>query len=132
MDLHARRNFLETTSNPDKRLDYVVTLQGTVRHQGNDGPTASVRLRYVPDVLILPPHAFIAYLGALSGLEWPSLEQLANVVLDDFNNEVVPRWVQLNVSAPFEGDMEGEHSVTLEDLQPTWQNERLISRLKPL
>jgi len=132
MDLTTRRNILETANNPDRRLDYVVSLQGRVQHSSKDQQNALVRLRYIPDALILSPQPFIAYLDALSSLEWPSLEQLSNVILDDFNNEVVPRWVQLNLSAPFEGDVEGEHSVTLEDSQPKWDNQRLVSRLKPL
>ena len=132
MDLHTRRILLETDNNPDRRLDYVVTLQGRVRHGSQVQLSALVRLRYIPDALILPPQSFIDYLDALSKADWPSLEQLSNTILDDFNNEIVPRWVQLNVSAPFEGEVEGEHSVTLEDRQPTWSNEHLIARLKPL
>ncbi len=132
MDLHERRNFLKTVDNPDRRIDYVVTLGGRVRHETDGSTPALLRLRYVPDALILPPQPFIDYLSALSNLSWPSIEQLANVVLDDFNNEIVPRWVQLNISAPLGGKMEGEHSVTLEDHQPNWQNETLIGRLKPL
>ena len=75
---------------------------------------------------------FVPWILSLGKLEWPALEHLANAILDDFNNEIVPRWVQLEVSAPFAGDIEGEHCVILEDRQPTWSNERLISRLKPL
>jgi len=132
MDIHTRRNLLETNSNPDRRLDYVVTLQGSISTDVNEHRPATVRLRYVPDALILLPPTFLHYLNTLGSLNWQSLEHLANTVLDDFNNEVIPRWIQLNVTAKLGEDMEGEHSIVLEDHQPAWQNERLVSRLKPL
>ena len=132
MDIHTRRDLLETSVNPDKRLDYVVTLQGSISTDINEHRPATVRLRYVPDALILLPPAFLNYLNTLGPLNWLSLEQLANTILDDFNNEVIPRWVQLNVTAILGEDMEGEHSIVLEDRQPAWENERLVSRLKLL
>ena len=53
------------------------------------------------------------------------------MILDDVNNEVVPRWVQVTVTAP--GDraagVDG-HGVMLEDRQPRWDNPALLSRLE--
>ena len=130
MDLAARRGLLVTRSNPDARLDYVVALEGHVVHPGQSEPTR-VGVRYVPDKLILESAAFGRYLKALGGEPWPSLEDVAAVILDDVNNEVVPRWAQITVSAP--GDVHpgiDSHGVILEDRQPRWDNPALLSRLK--
>jgi 7-cyano-7-deazaguanine reductase len=67
----------------------------------------------------------------LEGAGFASLEALATAVLDDINNEVVARWVQVVISAPApdEPGVDG-HSVMLEDRQPKWENDSLLSRLR--
>ena len=68
--------------------------------------------------------------AALGGLDWKTLEAVAVAVLDDVNNEVVPRWVQVAVS--YENADAGErerHAVLIEDRQPGWDNPSLLARL---
>lgn len=119
-----RRELLAVAANPAPRLDYLVALVGDLA-----GELGEVRLtvRYVPDRLILAPPAFVAYLAALGGAEWPSLEALAAAVLDDLNNELVARWVQ--VAAEAEAAAGLRHVVVLEDRQPRWDNRVLLERL---
>ncbi|MCH8835488.1 MAG: hypothetical protein IH925_06035, partial [Proteobacteria bacterium] len=52
-------------------------------------------------------------------------------ILDDINNEVVARWVQVALSVP-NGALPGvgNHGVMLEDRQPKWDNAALLSRLR--
>ena len=127
MEVKARRELLTTSDNPDSRLDYVVTLSG--RLGGSEA--ARVAIRYVPDRAILEEGCFVAYLDALAGTDWPTLEAAATAILDDLNNELVARWVQVTVSADADGGEHGiEHSVYLEDRQPTWDNPALLARLK--
>ena len=53
------------------------------------------------------------------------------MILDDINNEVVARWVQITVSSPDPTDSALEfHGIVLEDRQPKWDNPALLSRLK--
>ena len=128
MDLQQRRRVLVTRSNPGAHLDYVVSLDGTVT---GEGLQAAVRIRYVPDKLVLEPTSLGAYLDALGTMTWESLEQAAVAILEDFSNEVVARWVQVAVSAP--GAMApgiDNHGVLLEDRQPRWDNAALLSRLR--
>lgn len=128
MEIDARRRLLETTSNPDGRLDYVITLSGRL---GRAADAPRLTLRYVPDRLILEEKSFAAYLDALAETRWPTLEAATTAVLDDLNNELVARWVQLTVTAETaEGRSATEHAVYLEDRQPSWDNEALLSRLK--
>lgn len=120
MELLERRGLLTIRNNPDGRLDYVISL---------DGP--GVALRYVPDRRVLEPDAFGRYLDALNAISWSSLEEMAVTVRDDINNEVIPRWLQVAVSAS--GDAFpaiGGHQVILEDRQPKWDNPTLLSLLK--
>lgn len=130
MDTIQRRETLATEANPDTRMDYVATLEGVL--PWHDG-TARITIRYVPDRLILKPEGVAPYLDALAATEWSGLEALATAILDDLNNEVVARWVQVMVNEPAPTDAAvGAHSVMLEDRQPKWENEALLSRLRLL
>lgn len=113
-----RRERLTTSSNPDTRHDYLVELRGE--------PVAGLHLtvRYVPDRLVTTPDAFAAYVASVpvDG----TLEGLALAVLDDVNNELVPRWAEVTAerAAPV------PHRVLVEDRQPNWDNPHLFSRMK--
>jgi 7-cyano-7-deazaguanine reductase len=130
MNRLIRRQFLKADGNPGARLDYVVTLEGAIPGNTGIGPQA-LGLRYVPDKLVLQPAAFGRYLEALAAETWPSIECLAVTILDDMNNEVVPRWVQVIVSI-LNTDQPGveSHGVILEDRRPKWDNPALLSRLR--
>ena len=130
MDAKERRGLLATQSNPDARLDYVSALDGYIEPAGRAQRT-TVGVRYVPDKLIIDPAAFGRYLGALGTLPWESLEQVAVTILDDINNEVVARWVQVAISVPNDAHPGVDsHGVMLEDRQPKWDNPALLSRLR--
>lgn len=107
---------MSTVPSPDSRHDFLVELRGE--------PAAGTRLtvRYVPDLAVLEPAGFAAYLAGLDG----GLEALAMAVLDDLNNELVPRWVEVTAErdAPF------PHRVVIEDRQPNWDNPPLLGRLR--
>jgi 7-cyano-7-deazaguanine reductase len=123
-DRLARRAHLITDINPETATDYLVTLHG-------DAVTAdaSVRLFYVPDKYVLQPDGFSDYLSTLSQHAWENLESLALAILDDINNEVVPRWVQIVVQRSNEQAEHG-HRVLVEDRQPNWDNPPLLDRLR--
>ncbi len=124
MDLLTRRALLETDANPHPGLDYLVALSGMLVGSGS----ASLRLRYVPDRRVLRSESFRRYLDALGGEPFGSIETLAATFLDDANNELVPRWVQVLASA--EGQGAPAHAVLLEDRQPGWDNAALLARLR--
>lgn len=125
-----RRSLLSTGANPDSRVDYVARLGGHADIADGTG-RLEVDLRYVPDKAILAPEALGRYLGALGAGTWSSVEEIATAVLDDINNEVVPRWVRVTV---VRGDKVhpaiDHHSVTLEDRQPKWDNPAIVARAR--
>lgn len=121
-----RRGRLATAANPGHRHDYVISLAGELRLPGL-APSAIATLRYVPDALVLRPAAFSAYLAVLSAGPWETLEALATTMLDDVNNELVPRWCHVSVTAT--GDGGEHHAVDAEDRQPAWENAAVLARL---
>lgn len=130
MDIQNRRKLLTTERNPDTKLDYVISISGEIKAHGDSG-VSSVHLRYVPDRVILETSAFAHYLDALSRLPWASLEEAAAAVLNDVNNELIARWVQVVIAAPPLLHIGiDRHEVLLEDRQPKWDNAGLLSRLR--
>lgn len=129
MDLIERRGYLSSTPNPDKRLDYIVTLTGHLSNSGSK--TRHVTLRYVPDRTVLDGKAFGNYLDALSTLEWATPEDLAVTVLTDVNDEIIARWLQVAVSMPeLQHHAIDTHAVVIEDRQPNWDNKSLLGRME--
>ncbi len=127
MEIQKRRNFLLTRNNPDIRLDYVSSVEGKLPVSLAD-VRASVLLRYIPDRLILEPSSFSRYLEAIETLSWGSLEEVAVTILNDISNQVVARWTQVSISETKAGAI--IHTVLVEDRQPKWKNQDLLSRLK--
>lgn len=122
--LADRREILATRANPQSGLDYLVAID-TAAVSGR-----AIQLRYVPDKLLLRPEAFDAYLSTLtSGSEMPA-EELALAIIEDINNEVVPRWVQVKIKSTARGQEPNSsaYRVLIEDRQPNWDNPQIIAR----
>ena len=124
----SRRETLGTRPNPNREVDYVVLLGGTVRPRGV-AVSLNLALRYVPDRLIVETGGWQRYLEALAETSVSTLEDLAALILTDTNNEVVPRWLSVVVS---NGDAGPAHEVIIEDSQPKWDNPDLLRRIPHL
>ena len=113
-----RRSRLATIANPAPWHDYRVRWSGALA----DGRALTVE--YVPDRLVLAPGSFAAYLESLEAGRWPALEALVAAMLDDLNNQLVPRWVRV-----CGGLSRGEirHHVAADDRQPGWDNPVLLA-----
>ncbi len=122
-----RRARVPVEVNPRTGLDYIVTQEGHLGMAGFDA-AIEVRLRYIPDRDIVARAVFADYLLALAEYDWSSLEDLGQTMLSDLNSELVPRWVQLILTARPGGEL---HNVVLEDRQPKWDNPKLLARLQP-
>jgi 7-cyano-7-deazaguanine reductase len=122
--IEARRRAIAPQPNPERALDYLIILRGKLALP--DG-AAAVRLRYVPDRLILPPPALDAYITTLAGQQPAGLEAAGAAMLRDIGNEVVPRWLQVRLTRRIPAH--GRHVVVLEESQPGWENPGLLARL---
>lgn len=136
--LRERRGLLTTRDNPSAKLDYLVTVTTaitttlTAMGKPDDDPLAAavaVRLRYVPDRMLLARASLDTYFGRLASRPWPDLESLGVVAMEDLNSELIPRWLHLTLAITIGG---GEHAVTLEDRQPRWDNAKLLQRLESI
>ena len=126
-DLNAalsRHAELETIPNPLPRADYLCRLSGTAMEGA-----ALVELRYVPDKLLVQEEGFGTYLAGVDDQD--SLEALAAVILDDLNNELVPRFLQIRIMAS-RNTLDAGHAVLVEDRRPRWDNPALLARLAQL
>jgi hypothetical protein len=115
-----RRARLKTTANPAPEHDLLVTVRQTT------GAALTVDVRYVPDKRILDVAASETY-WRLADLDDQSPESVAATVLADFNNELVPRWIQVVASEESRG-----HQAAVTDRQPNWDNPHLLDRLRRL
>ena len=113
------RTFLKTTPNPNPKLDYITELRKQV------ASTSCVTLTYVPDKLLLRPEAFTAYLDAAMPTLAEPYESFAHVFLEDVNNEVVPRWLRIEVIS----EKGPPRRIVLIDRQPKWNNAPLLASL---
>ena len=130
MDIQERRALLVCERNPDIKLDYVISITGHMASHA-EVDSSVIHLRYVPDKMILNPASFGRYLDALGTMPWETLEESAAAVLNDVNNELISRWLQVSISAPDQVHHGiDRHEVLLEDRQPNWDNAGLLSRLK--
>ena len=84
-----------------------------------------VTLTYVPDKLLLRPEAFIIYLEATLPTLAEPYENFAHVFLEDVNNEVVPRWLRIEVIS----ENGPTRRIVLIDRQPKWNNAPLLASL---
>jgi len=129
MDLATRRTLLNVSPNPNLNLDYVTGFEGRIGAPAFEHP-ADVILRYVPDRSILEAASYEAYLETIEQGSWGSLEEMAVTLLDDIRNELVARWVQVIVKHQPQGLSHLQRqAITLEDYQPNWDNEELLSHL---
>lgn len=115
-DLLTRRSLIKTHVNPNQAHDYLSDLM-------LEQASLSVAIRYVPDKHLVQLGDLEEYFASLFATPNPLLETLAGTLLDDFNNELIPRWIQITLSHT------NHHRVTLEDRQPNWDNPYLINRL---
>lgn len=117
----SRRAHIEARSNPAFGLDYLVVLEGAL------APARLIVVHYVPDRLIADHGSFVRYLAAVESLPWETLEHLGASVMDDIGNALVPRWLRVELRAGAPGTV--LHRVRLDDRQPQWRNDALLSGL---
>jgi len=120
-----RRAVLRLRDNARERIDFVVTLATPLPVPVGPAaadPSARLTLRYVPDREILEPACLDDYLAQLAAEDWAGPEDLAATLFDDVNNQLVPRWLHLALTA-------GAVRIDLHDRQPEWDNPGLLSML---
>ena len=114
-EFQTDRYRLRSFTNPNPKIDYISRLNGDALNGD-----LTVSLSYVPDKLVLLMAAFLEYLADIQIMETTALEPVALQVLDDINNEVVPRWVEVKIWA--RSEPKKSTNVIVVDKQPKWTN----------
>lgn len=119
----ARQESIKTHPLPDDTVEFLCNLESHLATIN-----ATIRLTYVPYKSVLPADGFAAYLKELPQPDDVAivLESYAAMMLDDLNNELVPRWLQLVLTR--QRDDGTVQRVLVEDKQPRWNNKVLLDR----
>ncbi len=130
-DRRQRRLLLRTRPAPNSRIDAVTSLVGRLEGPADD--VTDVIVRYIADRDVLLPESLGAFLPALPRGPSVSVEDLAVTVLDDLNDQLVPRWIRVHLRCrrPAASALT-RHDVVIEERQPGWDNASLLSRLPPV
>ncbi len=124
-EIDRRRSILETSRNPKSRLDYTIGLE---RRLSVPGLAENIQLtvRYIPDIFVLNTESFDEYCALLAEKEWESLEAVTGTIIDDFNNELIPRWIEVSLKTRLPGG-ETDYEVVMDDRQPSWTRQALLT-----
>ncbi len=125
----AQRIAVPTRYNPRTNRDYIILLRKVCPfsfHADGVYNDLTIQIRYVPDRLICDTKQIEVYFNLLASQPITGLEELANAIADDFGNELIPRWISVDLSISVLGIL---HSTHVEDKQPLWDNSALLQRL---
>ena len=128
----ARRKLIQPSKNPRKDSDYIIQLKHKLAPKGLDAARGvELKLFYIPDKLIVGAQDYDKYLLYFETKvdDYNSFEKLGSDIIDDLNNELIPKWIHLSITAEHAQTM---HSLSFEERQPNWDNSFLLSRLKNL
>ncbi len=89
--------------------------------------TFDVRVTYVPDSFILNVGSFHSYLMALSNSPEMTPERSGKTLLEDANNELVPRWVRVTLIGRPATAAASSYRCLFQDSQPNWSNPSLTA-----
>jgi hypothetical protein len=123
-----RRETIPLAKNPRTKLDYVITGNLELKNIqiGASGPrTLRLDMRYVPDQDVITGISDLAgYCQHLGQVAWPTLADLGTAIMADFNDVLMPRWLEIRL------DLAPEGSIYLQERQPKWANPTLLSRIQ--
>ncbi len=126
--MSTARDILSSSPNPHRHKSYVVaiTQEITLNQQAY-----LFGLRYIPDKILLDHQGLANYLEQMLANAPPEAESLAHDILEDVSNEIIPKWIEVNLVQ--EENKFGQNiRITIEDRQPHWENDKLLNRLPAL
>ena len=119
---------LSTFPNRHRNKDYSISLiQGITLKQ----KSFLFGLRYIPDKLLLCHDSLAAYLEQVLSRDPDTAEALANDILEDIVDQIIPRWVEV-ILKQHENSLGQDIVITVAESQPNWRNDDLLKRLPPV
>ena len=92
-----------------------------------DHGTFDIRVTYVPDSFILNVASFHSYLMALGNSPEMTPERSGITLLEDANNELVPRWIRVTLIGRRAAATNVSYRCLFQDSQPNWSNPSLTA-----
>ncbi len=126
--VQSRRSLVRTRPASVTSHDYLIDLKIKLTPDYGSNPL-SLLLRYVPDRDLLRNNAMREYWRFVEATEWAAESELALAILEDLNNELIPRWLQVQIRDDNLSDYVQGVMITVEDRQPGWHNQYLLSRI---
>ena len=78
---------IDVTSIPDGRKNWVISVE--------INEPIYLKVCFVPDKLIADHVSIKNYLARVLTQAWPSPEEMILTIIEDINNELVPKWVEV-------------------------------------
>ncbi len=78
---------INTYSNPDIRKNWIISIELD--------SVPVILLRYIPDRLVADHESAKKYLNSQLAIEWPTPEEMLFKVIEDVQNELVPKWLEV-------------------------------------
>ena len=118
----TRQEAIHFTANPNSSIDYLVQFDCTMVCANR---SLSLSIRMVPDRWVMEDACLQNYIALLSASVAP-IETLANQILADLLNTLIPRFLHVELCHK-QGNQ--SHRVVMEEKQPKWNNAGLLARL---
>ncbi len=126
-DVRARRAFLSVLRT---NVAEGVSIFNAVFSVG-DGDI-DIRLRLVANRQTLDPAVLAAYLRLYRNQAQTPLETLAQTILDDINDQLIPYWIEVRLGRKLTAaGAQVAHEVKTWDRQPKWDGTEILARLDP-
>jgi len=124
----ARRNLIRIVPSRVTSHDYLIDLSIRLTRDTISAPMTLI-IRYVPDRDLIDDDAMHEYWRFIEAAAWSCASDMALAILEDLNNELIPRWVQVQLRNESKADYLQGMMITVEDRQPGWHNQYLLSRI---
>lgn len=127
MDTHLK-NRLYALPNPHKSKTYCVSV---IQEITLEDQVFLFGLRYIPDKLLLDHKGLAAFLEAMVIRDSGKPETLIHGILENIMDQIIPKWIEVTLRQQ-QNKFGQTVLVTMEDRQPNWQDDALLSRLPAL
>ena len=122
-----RRALIPTRPAPPHEPDCLVLFVQALTLRALAGAEAQAELRFtlVPDERFVGAEGLDAYLALISGFAWPSAEEAAHAMLEDFNERLQPRYAEIVLDIITES---GRRLAVMSRRKPGWDNFAVLTR----
>jgi hypothetical protein len=124
--VHTRRALIVPEAAPARAAPYLVELERSLACPAISKQPILLRLRYMPEKWAITPAHLKRYLAACEKEKPPSLEILGDMLVSDLHNELIPFFLEIELSYEAGGT---RHRLLRQERQPDWEDDAILNRL---